>query len=603
MDKKNTMIGVLLLLAAFASLYFGNKLSPPAPHAPSIPAPIAPAPTGQEPAPPPLSQPPPVSPSDATFAAIAKENDQAKVVTLANDFIRVSLTDFGGAIDDVAFLKYAAMYGKPQPYVFNQPHVDPILGITGNPVKGLGPDTLYRLVSKTATEAVYQAVVDGTLEVTRRYSIQPAGTAKDPYVIRQQTTFRNLTDKPLTLQPVGLSLGTTALVSTHDFGFYLNVATFNGKSTDVTTTGDLEGAGFIGRLFGKSTVPRPYIASPGPVVWASVKNQFFASIYNADKPGSDVITRRVDLAPLPGSQRPNIGLSGTEQFQLSSLAPGGKVTLGGALYVGPKEYQRLARLPHDQDLVMQYSRGFEKIFLSGYVAPLMNTLMNWTHDWVRNWGLAIVLMTLILKTVTLPFTLAASRSAKRMQKFQPEIKALREKFKDNPQKLNQATLELFKKHKINPMGGCLPILITMPLFFGFYSMLLGSAELRFQGFLWARDLSAPDTIFHLFSFPVNPMPILMAVTMFVQMRLTPQPTVDNAQAKMMKFMPLLFTFFCYGYSCALSLYMTINGLFTIGQQLVINRMKDPATDAVPATAGASGGRLKNVTPAKKKGRT
>ena len=103
-------------------------------------------------------------------------------------------------------------------------------------------------------------------------------------------------------------------------------------------------------------------------------------------------------------------------------------------------------------------------------------------------------MTLIIKTVTLPFTLAASRSAKRMQKFQPEIQALREKFKDNPQKLNQATLELFKEHKINPMGGCLPILITMPLFFGFFSMLQSSAELRFQGFLWAHDLSAPDTV-------------------------------------------------------------------------------------------------------------
>jgi YidC/Oxa1 family membrane protein insertase len=223
--------------------------------------------------------------------------------------------------------------------------------------------------------------------------------------------------------------------------------------------------------------------------------------------------------------------------------------------------------------------------------------MNWTHGAMANWGLAIILMTLIIKTVSLPFTLAASRSAKRMQKFQPEIAALKEKFKDNPQKLNQATLELFKAHKINPMGGCLPILITMPLFIGFFTMLQGSAELRFQGFLWARDLSSPDTIWHIpgLGFPLNIMPLLMGATMIFQMRLTPQPTVDNAQAKMMKFMPVIFTLFCYSFSCALALYSTINGLFTIGQQLVINRMKDDE----PAPAGKTGP-MKNVTPASKK---
>jgi YidC/Oxa1 family membrane protein insertase len=218
---------------------------------------------------------------------------------------------------------------------------------------------------------------------------------------------------------------------------------------------------------------------------------------------------------------------------------------------------------------------------------------------VFNWGLAIIVMTLIIKTVSLPFTLAASRSAKRMQKFQPEIKAMREKYKDNPQKLNQATLELFKEHKINPLGGCLPMIITMPLFIGFFTMLQSSAELRFQSFLWARDLSMPDTIWRIpgFGFPLNIMPLLMGATMLFQMRLTPQPTVDNAQAKMMKFMPVIFTLFCYSFSCALALYSTINGLFTIGQQLVINRMKD----VEPAPAAGPGG-MKNVTPGKKKGK-
>ncbi len=599
MDKKNTLIGVLLLLAAFVAYYVGQRLSPPPPpRAPEFGRP--PVTPGSLSAPAnPSSIPPPVMPSDAAFAALATDNADSRLTTLSNEFIEVSFTNFGGAILNVAFRKFATETDRPEPYVFNQVHVDPILAFTEESFPGLGRATPYQLVSATPTEVVYRAVLADRLEVTRRYVIRAPGvTAGDPYIIRHETTFRNLANQAASLPRPALSLGTASLVSVNDYGQYLNVAAYDGSSTQFTDRGELEGAGFIGRLMGKDTSPKAFVEKSGTVVWAAVKNQFFASIYATDKPGAGVIIRRVDLPPFPGTQHPNIGLTGAERFDLPALTPGGTATLAGNLYVGPKEYRRLARLPNNADKVMQYDRYlFSRIFLSGYVAPFMNTLMSWTQRWVGNWGLAVILMTLIIKTVSLPFTLAASRSAKRMQKFQPEIAALREKFKDNPQKLNQATLELFKAHKINPMGGCLPLLITMPLFFGFFTMLQGSAELRLQGFLWARDLSAPDTILRLYGIPLNIMPLLMAATMVYQMRLTPQPTVDNAQAKMMKFMPVLFTFFCYSYSCALSLYMTVNGLFTIGQQLVINRMKDDEPAAAAPVAG-----MKNVTPQKKKGK-
>ena len=245
--------------------------------------------------------------------------------------------------------------------------------------------------------------------------------------------------------------------------------------------------------------------------------------------------------------------------------------------------------------------GFFKWF-----SQILLTLMTWVHKGIPNWGYAIIVTTLILKIVFVPFTLAASRSAKRMQKIQPEMQAVREKFKDNPEKLQAATMELFKKHKVNPVGGCIPILITMPFFFGFYQMLQGAAELRFQPFLWALDLSAPDTVGHVFGIAVNIMPLLMGATMIFQQRLTPQPSVDNAQMKMLKFMPWIFILFCYSFSCALALYSTINGLFTIGQQLVINRMKDvgdtagPGAIAVENAAAFAGKPVKNVTPKKKK---
>ena len=600
MDKKNTLIGALLLIAAFASLYLGSRLSPPSARPPQISQPASRPADASAPANP-ATQPPPVMPADAAFAAVAKDNAGARLTTLANDYVEVNLTDFGGAILDVAFKKYSAELDKPGPYVFNQLHADPLLAFTEDSSPGLGRTTLYQLVSATPTEAVYRAILENRLEVTRRYVIHvPGDSTGDPYIVRHETTFRNLTTETAPLPRVALSLGTASLVNINDYGQYLNIASYDGSNTQFTDRSELEGAGFIGRMLGRDTTPKSFVEKTGTFVWAAVKNQFFASIFVADKPGSAVIVRRIDLPPFPGTPRVNIGLTGAERFELPALAPGASVTLAGNLYVGPKEYRRLSQFAHNEDKVMQYDRYlFSRIFLGGYVAPFMNTLMNWTHRWVFNWGLAIIVMTLIIKTVSLPFTLAASRSAKRMQKFQPEIQALKEKYKDNPQKLNQATLELFKAHKINPLGGCLPMIITMPLFIGFFSMLQSSAELRFQSFLWAHDLSMPDTIWRVpgFGFPLNIMPLLMGATMLFQMRLTPQPTVDNAQAKMMKFMPVIFTLFCYSFSCALALYSTVNGLFTIGQQLVINRMKD----VEPAPA-AGPGSMKNVTPAKKKGR-
>jgi YidC/Oxa1 family membrane protein insertase len=601
MDKKNTLIGALLLLAAFGSLYFSSRFSPPPPRAPEVgrpPARPAIAPAG------PAVPAPTVMPADTAFAAVATDNAGATLTALANDYLEVRLTDFGGAIREVAFNRgrYPAELDRAEPYVFNQYHADPILAFTEDSMPGLDRKAHYQLVSQTSTEAVYRVVLENRLEVSRRYILRIAGKTSDDdpaaYVIRHETTFRNLTAETVPLPRAALSLGTASLVGLNDYGQYLNVATGDGNSTQFIDRSELEGAGFVGRMLGRDTAPKALVEKPGPIVWASVKNQFFASIYAPEKPAASIITRRIDLPPFPGTRQTNIGLTGAARFELPALAPNGSVTLAGDLYVGPKEYRRLAKLTHGEEHVMQFDRYFfSKIFLSGYVAPFMNTLMNWTHRLVNNWGVAIMLMTLILKVVTVPFTLAASRSAKRMQKLQPQIQVIREKFKDNPQKLNQATLELFKQHKVNPLGGCLPMIITMPLFIGFFTMLQGTAELRFQGFLWAPDLSAPDTVARFFGFPLNIMPLLMGATMIFQMRLTPQPTVDNAQAKMMKFMPVIFTLFCYSFSCALALYSTINGLFTIGQQIVINRMKDEAPAPAPGPAGP-----KNVTPAKKKGK-
>lgn len=607
MDKKNTTIGIVLLLAAFGSMFLGRYLSPN-PSGTSQPTVNQPAVANQGPeAAAPVAAATPSNPSGTptptgVFADISRDAANGTVTTLENEFVIVRLTNSGGAIRDVAFKKYAAEKGSPEPFVFNALHSDPMLAFVDFP--GLDRTTPFEVVSSNRSEVVYRATLDNRLEVTRRYQIvaQP-DDSHDPYVVQHETTFRNTSDQPFTLPRIALSLGTAAPTHAKDLGIQLTTGYSTGEDQEFFARAELEGGnGFLG--IGAS-LPKPFVATGGPLVWASISNQFFAAILTPDTPAAGMVSRRVKLFPsLPEDERNAYGLTSTAQFDVAPVAANAETKLAAAFYVGPKEYRRLANgdvFKADQDKVMQF--GFFKFF-----SQILLTLMTWVHSWFPggswSWGWAIVITTLILKTIFVPFTLAASKSAKRMAKIQPEMQAIREKFKDNPQKLQAATMELFKKHKVNPVGGCFPILITIPFFIGFFQMLQSTAELRFQPFLWATDLSAPDTIAHVFGLPINIMPILMGATMVIQMQLTPTPSMDNAQAKMMKVMPYIFTLFCYTFSCALALYSTVNGIFTIGQQLVINRMKDAPGPVGAGTAAASTAAglkpMKNVTPKKKK---
>lgn len=603
MDKRNFTIGAVLLLAAFAVLIFAPKSAPP-----TVPGNAQPAATP--------SQAPAAAASGASttstgsvatgtaapaaasaeIAAVNPDVATAQVIILANDFIEARLTNFGGAVRDVAFKKHAAVLGEPEPYVFNLLHEQPLLALTEYP--GLGREKAYEVVSSSATSVVFRTVLDGRIEVTRTYRLtteaEPGG---DPYRLHHETTFRNLTATTAPLGHAGLSVGTATLLNSRDAPHYLNIVAFDGEDAHYLERAQLEGGG-IGSIVGAGKQPLAVLERPGNTVWVAAKNQFFTSIYTPDKPAVGVTVRRVALPPFPNTQFANVGIAGTARFDLPALAGNGTSTLSGMLYVGPQEYRRLSKFAQKERSVLPYAQlFFNRIFLGGYVAPLLNTLLNATHRWVGNWGVAIIVMTLILKFVSLPFTLAASRSAKRMAKLQPAMQVIREKYKDNPQKQQAATMELFKEHKVNPVGGCIPILITFPLFIGFFAMLQCTTELRFQPFLWAKDLAAPDTVARFFGVPINIMPLLMGGTMFFQMKLTPTPSVDNMQMKMMRFMPVIFTVFCYSFSCALSLYSTINGLFTIAQQMVINRTKD---EPVTVSASIGGKPVKNVTPGNKK---
>jgi YidC/Oxa1 family membrane protein insertase len=185
---------------------------------------------------------------------------------------------------------------------------------------------------------------------------------------------------------------------------------------------------------------------------------------------------------------------------------------------------------------------------------------------------------------------------KRMQALQPEMAALKEKYKDDLQKFTSKQWELYKKHKVNPMSGCLPMVIQMPVFIGFFTMIRSAIELRGAHFLWAADLSKPDTLFMIpgvtfipmistmQGLPFNLLPLLMGGAMLWQSHLTPpSPGMDPGQQKIMRYMPLIFLVFLYNYSAGLALYWTVNNLLTILQTKLTKNLKDPVVIVMPAT--------------------
>jgi len=226
----------------------------------------------------------------------------------------------------------------------------------------------------------------------------------------------------------------------------------------------------------------------------------------------------------------------------------------------------------------------------GFFSKALLLGMNWLHAALRlPYGWAIIVITVFIKVVFWPLTQASTRSAKRMQALQPQIKALQEKYKDDPVKAQRKMMEFWKEHKINPMSGCLPTLIQMPVFFGFFFMIGSAIELRGASFLWVRDLSRPDTLFLIpgVNFPFNLLPLIMGATMLYQAHLTPpSPGMDPAQAKMMRYMPLIFLVFLYNYSAGLTLYWTVQNVLSIVQTKLIRTMPEPSPGSPASRAPA-----------------
>ena len=316
----------------------------------------------------------------------------------------------------------------------------------------------------------------------------------------------------------------------------------------------------------KNKITIPTQVPAGDPAWVAMVQHYFASAWiPGDKTARDIYAGKID------KNLYRIGI----QTPLGVVAPGTVVVEKARLFVGPQEESVLETIAPGFALLKDYG------YLTILAKPIFWLLEN-IHVYVGNWGWSIILLTILIKLVFFPLSAASYKSMARMKEVQPRLMVMKEQFKGEPQKLNQAMMEMYRKEKINPLGGCLPVVIQIPVFIALYWVLLSSVELRGAPWiLWVHDLSLPDTsisdLVGLTSVPIGILPIIMAISMFVQTKLNPTPP-DPIQAKVMMYMPLIFSVMFFFFPAGLVLYWVVNNLLSIAQQWQINQMfaKKPA---------------------------
>jgi YidC/Oxa1 family membrane protein insertase len=501
-------------------------------------------------------------------------NGPEKMVMVENHDVRYTFTSRGGGLKYVELKEYPATVecrkqteaNKRQPAKLNATAPEPILDIRG----GLEGDGVFTLTSTGSVVRAEKELTNG-LRLVKEFQLSTN------YLLNVLVRVENRSPQAVHIPAQEWVIGTAAPMGLRDESLQLGFEWYNGAQAQ-----RIDQSWFANRTFGcLPGRPRtePYVNGNSNVVWAAVHNQFFAVVALPTKPAPELIGRKIFLPPptreeIESTTKVMQNPYGYEAAFLypSSVLPGNdQIERRFSLYAGPKEYNTLARLPENLDLVMGFS-GFFGFFAKGLLLS-----MNGLHRaFLMPYGVAIIVITVIIKLVFWPLTRASTRSMKRMQELQPQMKAIQEKYKDDPRKMNMKLMEFMRENKVSPLGGCLPMVLQIPVFFGFYRMLQSAIELRGARFLWACDLSQPDTIWVIpgMNFPVNPLPLVMGATMLWQARLTPaSPGMDPVQQKMMKYMPLMFMVFLYNFSAGLTLYWTVQNLLTIAQ-MKVTRSRD-----------------------------
>src|SRR5665647_451573 len=388
----------------------------------------------------------------------------------------------------------------------------------------------------TATLVMTASLADG-IRIVRTLTFH-----SNNYLIGIEYKVENLTDKSVQVSPA-LSLASEPFGHASETSKYL----FAGSSAYVN--------GALVETKGKKLSEGPVVLQ-GKVSWVGFADNYFMT----------------SAVPVTGNVR-TVTVQGSEQYVqtvisegLQTLAAHGSQVFDYKVYFGPKKLQILQDAGHE--LAKAVNFGWFDV-----LAKPMLWLLNFFHQYSGNYGIAIILVTVLIKLVFWPITQKGMKSMKNMQKLQPKVAKLREKYKDDPTTMNQEMMALYKTYKVNPVGGCLPMVIQIPFFFALYQVLLAAIELRHAPFmLWINDLSAPDRLWigvdipYLHGIPI--MTLLMGASMYLQQKMTPT-TADPTQARIMQFLPVIFTFMFINFASGLVLYWFINNLLSILQQQLI----------------------------------
>ncbi|MEI6351875.1 MAG: membrane protein insertase YidC [Verrucomicrobiota bacterium] len=568
MDRKSIIAVVLSVIVLAAWQYQNQKNLKQWQDQQAALAALAPKPS------PSATAAPTAAPALAAPVAVTPKAQEAQVVeelkTINTPAVDYTFTNLGGGISKLTLLKHEG--AKPgERMVLNAFGERPIGAIFQKP-DDLTPDA-YTVTAKGG-QVVCERTDSVGLQVTKTFSLPSKVQGAETYTVQMEVAFANRGAAPVANTGYYVFAGSAEPIHASDMPTYTGFDwSKDGKATNINT--GWFSAGKV-PLVGVETsaAKSQYEQSPGNVVWAGVTNQYFTSLLSAVDPQNQGAGLGVWAAPisLKLEDKDVKGIEGALQMPGFKLDPGQTLKQTFTIYAGPKEYRWLKQLGHGESELMNF--GVFKL-ISIFLLRTMNKL----NDWFHSYAWAIIVLTFVVRGALWPIQGAATKSMKKMQLLQPKMTELKEKYKDDPAKMNQEVMKLYKDYGVNPFSGCLPMFIQIPIFFGFYSMLGTAVELRNSSFLWVHDLSRPDTIFHLAGIPVNILPLAMAGTMILQMQLTPK-SGDPAQQKMFMLMPLVFVFMTYNFASALALYYTIQNILSIVQLYVTRNQAMPTLQKV-----------------------
>ena len=505
---------------------------------PGVPTATPTAPTG----------PTPTAPGAAPAAPAATKTPTGEPIVVRTDMFEVELGTVGGDIRRVTFFKIFSALDRTRPLTLLAPEPQHYF-VTQSGLLGDGLPT-HKTLYKAASRDFTLAPGAGTLEV--RLSAADASGAevvkklvfrRGSYEIEESFEVRNTGDKPLAAHAYFQFLrdGNAPSQEAAQTSAFAGVTTFHGPALYSTESK------FVKVDFKDIEKGKPLPVKKAKDGWVGMIQHYFVSVWLPV--GS---TEREFFTNKVGENLYTTGVI----VPIGAIAPGATASVAVPVYIGPQETAKLEKIAPGLELVVDYG------WLYILAAPLF-WVLNWIHGLVGNWGWSIILLTILIKLVFYPLNAKAGRSMAQMKVLGPKMEKLKELYGEDRQKLNTAMMELYKTEKINPLGGCLPILVQIPVFIALYWVLLASIELRHAPWLgWIQDLSAPDPYFIL--------PVIYAVSMFVQTKLNPQPA-DPVQARVMQMMPIMFSIFFLFFPSGLVLYWVVQNLISIVQQWYINR--------------------------------